>query len=371
MSQSPYTLPPGLPSPVDDGACLHLRGAALPQMSLPSTSGTSAVLDRLGGTNGLVLFFFPRTGIPGQPPGLGYAGETWDSIPGARGCTPQSCGYRDLYAEFESLGVAVYGVSTSTQAHQLEFKTRTHAPFDFLSDSDLALTKAMDLPTFRYPVESGGPDTLIARMAWYLSPDASRTTRIRKVWYPAFPPDQNASVVLAWLRRRARISVRPATPGDAGFVLSELKRHWGGAEIWSLRRAYRADRLPALIAESGGKPVGLLTHTEPGAECEVITLSVVHDGRGIGSRLLEAAADLARAAGCSRIFLTTSNDNTRAIGFYQREGWSMAALHRGHIDAARGFQPHIPRVAANGIPIHDELEFEIRLSDGLASHAPH
>jgi peroxiredoxin/GNAT superfamily N-acetyltransferase len=369
MSQSPYTLPPGLPVPVDDGACRHLRNAPVPQITLQSTSGGPVALHRLGGANGLVLFFFPRTGIPGQPPGLGYAGEHWDAIPGARGCTPQSCGYRDLYAEFESLGVAVYGVSTSTPAHQLEFKTRTHAPFDFLSDSELALTRAMDLPTFHFPVESGGPDTLIARMAWYLSPDSLRTLRLRKVWYPVFPADQNAAVVLAWLQRRSRLSVRPASPDDADFVLSELNRHWGGPEIWSLRRPYRADRLPALIADSRGQPVGLLTHTAPGAECEVITLSVVHNAQGIGSRLLEAAADLARDAGCTRIFLTTSNDNMRAIGFYQREGWAMAALHRGNIDAARLLQPHIPRIAANGIPVRDELEFELHLCAGPGAHA--
>jgi peroxiredoxin len=186
-----YTLPPDLPVPADDGAADHLRGAAVPSLALPATSGRRVDLAALA-RGGAVLFFYPRTGQPGQP-----AGREWDLIPGARGCTPQSCGFRDLYAEFCALGVTVAGVSTQTTEYQREFVERNHVPFDLLSDADLRLTHTLRLPTFEYLVPGIGPSTLIRRMAWYL--DAGR---IAHVWYPVFPPDKNAGTVLAWLRER-------------------------------------------------------------------------------------------------------------------------------------------------------------------------
>lgn len=142
-----------------------------------------------------VLFFYPRTGEPGKP-----AGPEWDAIPGARGCTPQSCGFRDLHREFLKEGVAVFGVSTQETAYQREFVDRNHVPFELLSDSGLALVRAARLPTFEFPVERGGSGTLIARMAWYVE-----RGRIEKIWYPVFPPDRNADTVLAWLRERAQV----------------------------------------------------------------------------------------------------------------------------------------------------------------------
>jgi len=184
-----YTLPTDLPVPVDDGAADHLRGAAVPPVLLPATSGAVVDLAVLTGTP-TVLFFYPRTGEKGVP-----AGPEWDLIPGARGCTPQSCGFRDLDGDFRALGVRVVGVSTQTTTYQREFVERNHAPFDLLSDAALRLTRALRLPTFEFPVASGGPTTLIRRMAWY----ADRGT-IRHVWYPVFPPDRNAATVLAWLR---------------------------------------------------------------------------------------------------------------------------------------------------------------------------
>jgi peroxiredoxin (alkyl hydroperoxide reductase subunit C) len=161
---------------------------------------------------GAVVFLYPRTGVPGQPQNRGFNGEDWDTIPGARGCTPQSCGFRDLHAEFQALGVGVFGVSTNTPQHQLEFKSRNRVPFEFLSDSRLDLVRAMRLPTFEFPVESGGPTTLIRRMAWFVEQDAAGTSRIAHVWYPVFPPDQNAAAVLAWLQRRF---AHAAAPSDA------------------------------------------------------------------------------------------------------------------------------------------------------------
>jgi peroxiredoxin len=142
-----------------------------------------------------VFFFYPRTGEPGKA-----AGPEWDAIPGARGCTPQSCGFRDLHREFTKLGVAVFGVSTQETGYQGEFVERNHVPFELLSDRDLLLTRALRLPTFEYSVERGGPTTLIKRMAWYVE-----RGRIEKIWYPVFPPDRNAETVLAWLHERQRV----------------------------------------------------------------------------------------------------------------------------------------------------------------------
>jgi len=188
-----YTLPPDLPVPVDDGAADHLRGAAVPALALAATSGR--VVDLAGlARQPAVLFFYPRTGQAGKS-----AGRDWDLIPGARGCTPQSCGFRDLHAEFRALGVTVAGVSTQTTEYQCEFVERNHVPFDLLSDAELRLTHALKLPTFDFAVPGIGPSTLIKRMAWYLEDG-----RIARVWYPVFPPDKNAEVVLAWLDGEGR-----------------------------------------------------------------------------------------------------------------------------------------------------------------------
>ena len=187
-SHNAYVLPAGLPVPVDDGATAHLPGAAVPGIALPATSGRMVALDLWASTPG-VLFFYPRTGEAGRP-----AGPEWDAIPGARGCTPQSCGFRDLHAEFAARGVRIAAVSTQETDYQREFAARNHIPFEILSDARLALTRALGLPTFEYPVPSGGPTTLIKRMAWYVE-----AGRIVHVWYPVFPPDKNAEVVLAWL----------------------------------------------------------------------------------------------------------------------------------------------------------------------------
>lgn len=196
MTHDPTRLPPNLPRPIDDGAADHLRGAAVPPIELPSTQGGS--LDLAAITRApAVLFFYPRTGVPGRaPPRLGD-GTDWDLVPGMRGCTPQSCAYRDLLSDFQALGVGVHAISTQTSEYQREFAERMHIPYPILSDSHLALTRALRLPSIEMPVDAGGPTTLIKRMAWYC--DGSRIARI---WYPVFPPDQNAAEVLAWLRAR-------------------------------------------------------------------------------------------------------------------------------------------------------------------------
>lgn len=204
MPHDPTQLPPDLPIPIDDGRAAHLLHARIPPITLrasghfdPATNSLTAAHDvNLAdlARSPSVFFFYPRTGVPGQPPSLGFRGEDWDSIPGARGCTPQSCAFRDHFAEFTQLGVRVFAVSTNTTEHQREFISRQHMPFEFLSDAHLELTRALRLPTFEFPVESGGPTTLLARMAW-----SCNHAVIEHVWYPVFPPDENASNVLRWL----------------------------------------------------------------------------------------------------------------------------------------------------------------------------
>jgi peroxiredoxin len=180
-------LPTDLPVPVDDGAADHLTGLALPGVALAATDGTQVDLSRLAGRT--VVYVYPRTGEPGKP-----SPDGWDAIPGARGCTPQSCGFRDHYGTLTGLGVRqIYGLSTQDSAYQREAVERLHLPFPILSDEDLALTQAMRLPTF----EVAGM-TLLKRMAWVID-DGIMT----KVFYPVFPPDQNAAEVVAWLQESA------------------------------------------------------------------------------------------------------------------------------------------------------------------------
>jgi peroxiredoxin len=180
----PRVLPDGLPAPQDDGGARHLTGRRLPDLALAATDGTKVNLATLKGR--AVVYIYPRTGRPGQalPPG-------WDGIPGARGCTPQSCAFRDHHAEMKGLGVAhLFGLSTQDTAYQQEAVERLHLPFQILSDEHLAFTRALDLPTF----EVAGM-TLLKRMALIIDDGV-----ITKAFYPVFPPDQNAADVVAWLR---------------------------------------------------------------------------------------------------------------------------------------------------------------------------
>jgi peroxiredoxin len=180
-------LPPGLPVPEDDGAADHLPGTAIPPgVSLPSTQGGEVDLaEAASGPGTLVAYVYPRTGVPGEPLPAG-----WDEIPGARGCTPQSCAYRDSLAEFGALGATVLGISPQTPAEQAEFAEREHIPFSLLADPGLRLADALDLPTF----EAAGM-RLYRRLT--LVAEAGRVVR---AFYPVFPPDRDAAAVLGWLR---------------------------------------------------------------------------------------------------------------------------------------------------------------------------
>ena len=176
-------LPADLPVPVDDGGCDHLPGMRLPSLALPATDGTMVDLSTLPGRS--VVYVYPRTGRPDQPLPTG-----WDEIPGARGCTPQSCAYRDLAAELGTLGARIFGLSTQDTAYQQEAVVRLHLPFPLLSDERLELTTALSLPTF----EVDGM-TLIKRLTLIIDDGAIET-----VFYPIFPPDADAANVAAWLR---------------------------------------------------------------------------------------------------------------------------------------------------------------------------
>jgi peroxiredoxin len=177
-----------IPAPTDDGAAAHLKGMTIPPLTLVATDDTSVTLSALKGRT--VVFAYPRTGEPGKIALV----DDWDMIPGARGCTPQTCAFRDLFAELRSAGAKhVFGLSTQSNAYQTEMASRLHLPFPVLSDEKLALTRALDLPT----MEVAGL-TLIKRLALIVD-----NARITHLFYPVFPPDRNAGDVLAWLRENS------------------------------------------------------------------------------------------------------------------------------------------------------------------------
>lgn len=185
MTRDVYTLPPDLPVPEDDGAADHLLGAMLPQLTLESTQGPLSL--RALSKDLLVLYVYPRAGRPGVP-----EIEGWDQIPGARGCTPQSLGFREAYSRFRELGAGVAGLSAQTLNDQAEFAERNAITYPILADPELRLGAALRLPTF----EAGGL-TLYKRMALVCEACA-----VAKVFYPVFPPNENARDVVAWLEAR-------------------------------------------------------------------------------------------------------------------------------------------------------------------------
>jgi len=176
-----------LPEPADDGAADHLAGLSLPRgIPLPATDGRAVDLAGLAGLN--VIYAYPMTGRPDQP-----LPEGWDAIPGARGCTPQACAFRDHAAELRRLGVVeVFGLSTQTTDWQREAAGRLHLPFALLSDSALGLTAALGLPTFEVTGR-----TLLRRLTLIL-----REARVEAVFYPVFPPDTAPAQVIEWLEKR-------------------------------------------------------------------------------------------------------------------------------------------------------------------------
>lgn len=183
MSQ-PFPLPPDLPVPVDDGAADHLVGQVVPPIALASTADRSVVLSELRGRT--VVYAYPRTSVPGEPLPPG-----WDEIPGARGCTPETCGFRDHHAKLLDAGAAaVFGLSTQPTDYQQELATRLNLPFEILSDASFAFTDALGLPTFET-----SRMRLLRRLTLIV-----RNGVVEQVFYPVFPPDTHAAAVLDWLR---------------------------------------------------------------------------------------------------------------------------------------------------------------------------
>jgi peroxiredoxin len=180
-----HEVPEGLPEPTDDGDCDHLLGTRLPSVPLGSTSGYPVDLAGLDGTT--VVYCYPLTGRPDRELPQG-----WDEIPGARGCTPQSCAFRDHHAELLALGARVFGLSTQDTAYQREAAERLHLPFGLLSDEKLEFAEALGLPTF----EADG-STLVKRLTMIVTDG-----EVRKVFYPVFPPGKNAEDVIFWLSER-------------------------------------------------------------------------------------------------------------------------------------------------------------------------
>ena len=178
-----FPLPTDLPRPVDDGAADHLLNMKLPKVSLRSTKGREVDLSDLR-VNRTVIYCYPMTGVPGTP-----LPEGWDAIPGARGCTPQACNFRDRHAELRSLGIDVFGLSTQSPEYQVEMADRLHLPFEVLSDEAFEFGDALRLPTF----EADGK-RLLKRLTLLV-----RLGRIEHVFYPVFPSNESADQVLRWL----------------------------------------------------------------------------------------------------------------------------------------------------------------------------
>jgi peroxiredoxin len=179
-----FPLPPDLPQPVDDGAADHLWGTPMPQALLCSTLGRRVDLSDLGVAR-TVLYCYPRTGVPGEP-----LPEGWDMIPGARGCTPQACSFRDHHQELFELKAEVFGISTQTTEYQREMAGRLRLPFEILSDAEFKLCDTLRLPT----LEVAGT-RLLKRLTLIV-----RGGRIEHVFYPVFPPNESADQVMRWIR---------------------------------------------------------------------------------------------------------------------------------------------------------------------------
>ncbi len=186
-------LPENLPVPEDDGAADHLSGARLPSVPLPSTAGNVVDLSSLEGRT--VVYCYPMMGRPGRDLPQG-----WDEIPGARGCSPQSCSFRDHHAELRNFGVHVYGMSTQDTEYQAEAAERLHLPFELLSDEDLEFATALGLPTF----EAEGA-VFLKRLTF-----VAKDGLVDKVFYPVFPPNKNAEEVIEWLSQNPLGAVSPA-----------------------------------------------------------------------------------------------------------------------------------------------------------------
>lgn len=159
------------------------------------------------------------------------------------------------------------------------------------------------------------------------------------------------------------IRVRALEGVDRGWAAALLHERWGSAHIVSRGQLHKADQLPGFVAWQGDERVGLLTYQVEGMACEIVSLDSLREGIGVGITLLDAVRELAIASTCTRLWLVTTNDNSPAIDFYQRRGFTVTVVHKDAVAKARQLKPEIPRAGYGGIPIRDEIEFEMRLND--------
>jgi peroxiredoxin/ribosomal protein S18 acetylase RimI-like enzyme len=321
-----HTLPPDLPVPADDGRASHLPGSRLPSLALLATTGERIDLSRVPGR--AVVFAYPRSGQPNAPPLV----PDWDLIPGARGCTPQTCSFRDLASDFAQLNCQVFGLSTQDAPYQRELAERLHLPFPVLSDADLALTHTLRLPTLTVAGQ-----VLMARLAWI-----QRDGVIEDVAYPVFPPDRNAAEMLERVRARtAVISRRPATADDRAFARRThhaayrdvVERQFGKWNEEQQDQFFAADWNPStheiILAED--RPVGycVIEHRADDVHVRELVLDVSAQGRGIGSSIIR---ELQQAAARDRkpIRLGTFTEN-RALSFYARFGFEPIGRTDTHV----------------------------------------
>ncbi len=167
------------------------------------------------------------------------------------------------------------------------------------------------------------------------------------------------------LRQDGAVRIRPMTGADRAWTESLLVEHFGSTRVVRLGVAMDAAGLPGLVCEEDGQPAGLLTYAIDGVALEVVTIGALQRHRGVGTALLESVLDVAQREGCERVWLITTNDNVDALRFYQRRGFRIVAVHRGAADQARLIKPTMSLRGAYGIPMHDELELELEVSDGV------
>ena len=318
-------LPDNLPIPLDDKLVDHLQGLKIPPVDLRSTSGAVINLEEAA-NDPMVLFIYPRAGSPISP---NKNVEAWDLLPGARGCTPQTCGYRDLHQEFLALGVQVFGLSIQSPEIQQEFAHRMQIPFQILSDENYKFTDALKLPTFEFEGER-----LIKRMAFFIT-----ESRIQKIFYPVFPPDQNASDVLQWLTDETRpfkfLHIRPIDSTDFAQWLplweaynSFYKRTVPleiSAKTWE-RFLNPSEPMFALVAESKGQIVGFvhyLFHRNTATEHDVCYLQDLFTAeparaQGVGKALINAVYEKAKNKGSDRVYWQTHKSNEIAKALYDK-----------------------------------------------------
>jgi ribosomal protein S18 acetylase RimI-like enzyme len=155
--------------------------------------------------------------------------------------------------------------------------------------------------------------------------------------------------------------IRPLNQEDKAWVASLLKEWWAGPKIVTRGKVHQAEKLPGFIAVQKGKPAGLITYEIAGERCEIVTMNSLVEGKGMGSTLIDAVKDVATKAGCQRLWLITTNDNTKALRFYQKYGLAIIAWHHNAIEQDRRLKPEIPLTGNDGIPIRDEIELEMKL----------